>query len=814
MSPSLVRKIRYTVSALVLITLGVIAWSYRDRAGSRANHAPGVELLKPDVLKSTQKIEYSEIQGNKVVFKISADKYVQTAEKKNLLEGIRALNFGQDGSRRDSIESLRCQYDPDAQSVSFQGRVIIRTNEGAEILTESLSYAKSTEIAESSDRFSFRRGGFAGVGRGFAYYFREGLIRIRQEADFQIKTEPENGNKPPARPITIRSQQAIFYRDYRFYFTGAAEIKHGETRLAAEQIQVQLDEQGNILRLLTGRHSARLDLSAGAEVRQIGGNSVQLAFSQDGNTLQSVTAEEQAYFKTQETGGPLLNLTSARIELAVDPAGSPKTLRASDDAVLSRSSGNNLMWVQGGGLLVRFFAGRTNAQLLQFEKASRMRLLRGEELMELWAARFTARFQNQPGTAAFEDVRAENASVWQTLRVAAPAGQASDLQNLTTSYNHFFRSRHLDIEFDPSGRHPKELRGLGECRLESRITHNRQFGTRITTAENMSVHFASGTSAAQSLQAGPAVQLVEEIGPLRRITRSDALGADFDSRTGEIARIVQRGAFRFEQDDVRATSDEASYQVREQRLRLEGTPHIWDSQSDTKASVVEILEEGNEIRGQGNVRSIFRNTRGGLLGNTAGDSTPKNRGSQNIFLVTSNSMAVQRAKKTARYVGGVKASQGFDYVKADDILLDQNSQILQAHGHVETHFAALPGKSQEHSTPFHASSAQMIFRRNNRNMEFLENVQVISGDLKLNGTRMVVDFDDELQAVRKMSIFGGVQLAKGIWRGKGDEGEYRAAENTVVLTGNMAEIWDSQKRRTAGRRLTIHMPDDRVVIES
>jgi lipopolysaccharide export system protein LptA len=108
----------------------------------------------------------------------------------------------------------------------------------------------------------------------------------------------------------------------------------------------------------------------------------------------------------------------------------------------------------------------------------------------------------------------------------------------------------------------------------------------------------------------------------------------------------------------------------------------------------------------------------------------------------------------------------------------------------------------------------MSFIRNANRIEYLDNVALISDQLKLAASRMVVELDSERQQPSKVSAWGSVQIVRGPWYGKGEEGEYRVQENILVLSGRLAEVWDVNKRRSTGRRLTIHIPDDRLVVES
>jgi len=48
-------------------------------------------------------------------------------------------------------------------------------------------------------------------------------------------------------------------------------------------------------------------------------------------------------------------------------------------------------------------------------------------------------------------------------------------------------------------------------------------------------------------------------------------------------------------------------------------------------------------------------------------------------------------------------------------------------------------------------------------------------------------------------------------RGTGDWGQYTAADETVVLTGNPARVEDAEKGDSESRRMTVYLRENRVV---
>jgi lipopolysaccharide export system protein LptA len=230
--------------------------------------------------------------------------------------------------------------------------------------------------------------------------------------------------------------------------------------------------------------------------------------------------------------------------------------------------------------------------------------------------------------------------------------------------------------------------------------------------------------------------------------------------------------------------------------------------------MLEIMNQSNEIRATGRVRCLFKNARDvGLLRVSALDNEPDEYAA-NVFIVTSNAMLSNRTSQTARYNGNVKASQGDNYVKADEIELDRNTHVLKADGNVETHLVGVRSNGEIGANQVHTSSRHMTYSRNANSIEYLDDVVMTSEQLKLAASRIFVELDSEGQQPRKMIARGGVQIVRGPWFGKGEEGEYRIQENILVLSGRLAEVWDVNKRRSTGRRLTIYIPNDRLVVES
>ena len=463
-----------------------------------------------------------------------------------------------------------------------------------------------------------------------------------------------------------------------------------------------------------------------------------------------------------------------------------------------------------------FQSGQRIPHSVRFDKSCRARILQADRLLEMWASQMDAAFSGG-AVASFDIIRAQQASVWVTPRIVPTPDSIRDLRERErlADYMHRFSGNRIEIEFEKGGNHPVILRGDLKVQLESKFSRGQEQGLRLIDAEQMSVRFNPGSSNLQSIQAGPDFRMRETVGSLSRYFRSEQAQAEFSSPSNRMTRAEFRGDFRFEQAELRATSDTATYENANDRIRLEGSPRLWDSQAQTTARVLEVHGQGTEIRGKGAVRSVFSGQSRDALPLPGAAIKPAKSAEQEIIIVTGETLQANRKEKKAIYSGSAKASQGPDYIKSETLKIDQADQTLEAQGKVEMELSSsIAEQSAKRSSPVRAYASNMIYEKLKSQMDLWGSVQLVDGELQVLSERLAIQFHPESQTLSRMIATERVRILKAGWSGSGDESEYLIAEKRLLLKGKPAEIKDSGGRRSLGRRLTMYMADDRLSVEN
>jgi LPS export ABC transporter protein LptC/lipopolysaccharide transport protein LptA len=184
------------------------------------------------------------------------------------------------------ITSKKCLYSPGTQHADFSGEVKLRTPDGFELDTETLSYDSPQQIARTDSPFTFRRKEASGRGRGFVYKASEGTLRIL--ADAQVQTEDEKRGT-----TEITSREAAYDRTrHTVLFIGDVKAHQGSDSLECGELLMDVDEQQHFVSHVGALKSAHLTLAsqapalgAAAEsapgVRELVGNKMDFYFRSD-----------------------------------------------------------------------------------------------------------------------------------------------------------------------------------------------------------------------------------------------------------------------------------------------------------------------------------------------------------------------------------------------------------------------------------------------------------------------------------------------------------------------------------------------------
>jgi len=294
-----------------------------------------------------------------------------------------------------------------------------------------------------------------------------------------------------------------------------------------------------------------------------------------------------------------------------------------------------------------------------------------------------------------------------------------------------------------------------------------------------------------------------------RTTRSQELRARFGA-DASLTSAEQWGAFRAEAGSWKAEAGRADYDGASSTLRLREQPVAWDAASRTAAAVIELREEGNELRAEGGVRTTRQ------AGSAAGFG-----GSEPVQL-TGERMRALPQQGWARYEGMARLWQGENRLAADSIEIFRTPQKLIADGGVTGLFqAGGSGARGKESRPVEIRSARFSYLAADRLGAFEGGVRAVGEFGALTAPRLDLKLAPQSGRLEGARASGGVRLEEtGVppgetgWQATSEVAEYQPEPPVVVLSGGTPTLLDPRRGSTRGARLTLNLADDTISIES
>src|SRR3989442_9661310 len=180
MTPRAVRRVRAALLALVLMVGASVAFTFlRSRSAVTATPEPSAPPEGPSSARA-ERFEYKSFKGDKEGFILRALQMVGQEQEDVRLKGV-DLTFtymakGQPGKGR--LVSDEALINPSQQRGNFQGHVVVTTEDGFELHTESLLYRGDKQLAKTDAPVQFKRKDTSGTSTRMTYYSRDGRLEL------------------------------------------------------------------------------------------------------------------------------------------------------------------------------------------------------------------------------------------------------------------------------------------------------------------------------------------------------------------------------------------------------------------------------------------------------------------------------------------------------------------------------------------------------------------------------------------------------------------------------------------------------------
>ena len=772
------RARRVVLVCLVGVAVATIASYVGHRQAARTETATPAAMAD-DIRQQTQRFSLSRTLENQTVYTIQAEQVTNYEDTgKMLLSGVTVLIYGKDGSRRDSLSTRECVYDPAAGSLWVPGQVEMQFDVPLEaathqtgappdrppslsLITSQLSFEQSTGIATTSApvRFAFDQG--EGSAHGAVYDPKEQTVVLQSQVDVTFR-DPEAGASAPQSHVEAGT--AHFAREtdmsHRLLLEGGVVLSQDGRQTRAARGEIMLDD----------RYRAREALLEGDVVA------------------------------TQQTSDLSGEVRAARADFRFNDRGHVLSLAMTGDML----------------------------HLVRWKTQSVGEQRSGEQRREGEARHLTLSFSDATGVleriVAEEAVRAEFRS---ERPGAQSAGQKLETQTVTGE------RAVVTMNSDGKAARQAEISTSARFVIEPREP---QSGRRTVTAERFDIAFDARGSISTFRASDKVVMHAEDAAGPRRSSRagatpaaqqerrssSDSMEAAFHPETGEVDRLRQWGHFKYQDEERQASAAEAEYGMRGKRIVLQGKPAVWNSEGRLTAATIELNTATNGLTAEGDVRSTF-------AAKPQPGSSP-----QEPLHVVADRLDYDAAAKRSHFNGRSRLWQGEGFlVEASSLEWSPEQGNLLARDKVYSVFRQTPepnganskdGKAAGPKQPVVIRAGSLRFERPRWLAHYEDAVAMQSGAGKVTASQLDIflqpagseeksDLSLSAGRIQRAVAEGAVTFAENGRVATGDRADYLPSREEVQLFGAPAAISDPAKGRVEGSKLTYHLGDDSIRVE-
>jgi LPS export ABC transporter protein LptC len=767
------------VLALLLLAAGVAAvaisyWRLKDRTTFRLR--PGQAQLSTEVVGVITNLEHREMKGDRLWVMLKAARDTRYSDGHHQLENVYLEVYPDQGDRPDKIAARQTLTNEDNTQFLFTGDVQIETRDSLKARSETVEYDVKTEVANVTAPVSFERENIAG--RADSANLEAKSKKLELKGAVEITVNPDATSKPAegqpsvlpkmglrGLPLTIKSQHATFDQAaMSIAFGGGATAEQGRDVMSGESLLGTLTPQKRV-KYITAR--------TGAYLRSMN----------EGHAAEVFADQLDFYFNEDQKLVSAHALNNVRA----------KTLDADADAELTAGSAADLDFsVQGDrSLLKEMRAGGRPVLTLAAPKSKAADPRAANKRVTADAVRL---FWRETGR---DLERAEaNGSAELLVEPARPTPLADRKRLYASAFQCFFyEAGNLARNFNATG----EAKAVVEPYQE---TEKR--GVRTLTSHEMAAQFVRETQDVERFEAAGDAKFVER----QRTLTSQKMTALFSRDTSALERVDASDDAKFNELDRNGQSAAMTYAAGNGVVQLRGgEPVVWDARARLKATEIDSDTVNKVSYARGKVLTTYYSQE------QTGGAAPFKNVKSPVF-IASNAAEFQHETGVGVYTGNARAWQDDNFVNADRIVLRRDQKRMESDGNVKS--ALYQARRKEANgervvVPVFATSRLMTYNDAERLIHYADDVDIRQGTDRI--TSEVSDvylLKDSYEVERTVSQRSVVVTQPGR-RGTGDWGQYTAADETVVLTGNPARVEDAAQGSSESRRLTVYLRENRVV---
>jgi lipopolysaccharide export system protein LptA len=370
----------------------------------------------------------------------------------------------------------------------------------------------------------------------------------------------------------------------------------------------------------------------------------------------------------------------------------------------------------------------------------------------------------------------------------------------------------IDLALDPDG----SVRSLA-ARDNATVSLPAGSDTGIRTIRSESLTGAGAAEGIREMAFEDGVEYREAATRARpaRIARARKLNARIEPETGALVEARFSGDFAFSEGTMRATSDDAIYNITAGSLALTGkeaTPHIEDEALTISANAIDVTLDPMTVAATGRVRSTMLPPQK-PAGNAAAPRRPGLLGEKEPVQIVAEKLAYDESSRTADYSGQVRLIQDETTITADTLTLDESKGDLMANGKVMTQLKIAEPDAAAPARPTIARAGSFVYSDQTRLATYSTAAQMDGAQGNLRAAKIELRLARGGNTLEGLEADGQVTALVDQRTVTGAHLSYTPGDDKYIVTGAPVTMLDADCQETSGKTLTFWKASDRVQVD-
>lgn len=231
---------------------------------------------------------------------------------------------------------------------------------------------------------------------------------------------------------------------------------------------------------------------------------------------------------------------------------------------------------------------------------------------------------------------------------------------------------------------------------------------------------------------------------------------------------------------------------------------VTSSLSEIFAEEIAVFLDNNNLEAKGGIKVVLK------AQNKEKESADIFSKEQPVF-ITSKEMRYFEEEKRFLFSGNVKVWQEKEMLFSKEVTLDSETGKILCTGGVRSIFPYKPEEGEERRIEI--SADKMTFKPDENLISYEGDTSLKVEDIKLQAQTISVYQKEEHGDMKRIVAQGKVVIVQNLREGRGERARYDLDKETIVLLGNPVLI-EKDKGKTTGDKLTFHIADGKIVVES